>query len=148
MSRATKSPVPTQRSTLGVLVAGDAAVFAVFTAIGIRSHAVGFTAYHFLRDFIPLTLCWFLVALIVDTYGRGGRVRVGLNWLIGVTAGIIVRKWWVGDPNGKEFWTFMAVALVTNGVFLLIWRFLAAKLLLRGRPGPSVAGAAGEGEAL
>lgn len=137
-----------------ILAVGDAACFALFTAIGLRSHSVGFSLYHFGRDFVPLTLCWFLVAAIVDTYGRGGWQRVALNWLVGVTAGIIVRKWWVGSPNGTQFLTFLAVALVTNGVFLLIWRFLATKLLLRpGRDAPaasaaSVTGGAGEGEAL
>jgi hypothetical protein len=159
MSQATTERPPVPRRNIAVLAVGDAAVFALFTAIGIRSHAVGFTLYHFGRDFIPLTLAWFLVAMVVDTYGVGGRVRVGLNWLVGVTAGIIVRKWWVGDPNGSQFWTFLAVALVTNGAFLLVWRFLASKFLNRSRPaagvpagtagGPgSVAGGAGEGEAL
>lgn len=126
-----------------ILAIGDAAVFALFTIIGIINHSVGFTLYHFGRDFVPLTAAWFLVSFIADTYGRGGWIRVAANWLIGVTAGIIVRKWWVGSPDGVQFITFLTVALVTNGVFLLIWRFLAARVL----KAPSVVGRAGEGEA-
>lgn len=145
MSRATVGqPSMTNRRRVAVLAIGDAAVFALFTIIGLFNHKVGFSPYHFGRDFVPLTVAWFLVALIVDTYGRGGWMRVATNWLIGVTAGIIVRKWWVGSPNGAQFITFLAVALATNGVFLVIWRFLAA----RGLKAPSVAGSAREGEAV
>ncbi|HLI55614.1 MAG TPA: DUF3054 domain-containing protein [Actinomycetota bacterium] len=128
---------------VAILAVGDAAVFALFTIIGIINHSVGVTLYHFGRDFVPLSVAWFLVAVIVDTYGRGGPLRVAVNWLVGVTAGIIVRKWWVGSPNGVQFITFLTVALVTNGVFLLIWRFLAGRLL----KAPSVAGRARESEA-
>jgi hypothetical protein len=147
------APVRSRAKTVAVLAAGDAAVFAVFTAIGLRNHDVGFSLYHFGRDFVPLTVAWFLVAMVVDTYGRGGRLALALNWFVGVTAGIIVRKWWVGSPNGTEFLTFLAVALVSNGVILLAWRLLAGRLLA-GRwrpitspvPAGSVAGGAGEGE--
>lgn len=124
------------------LAIGDGLVFALFTVIGIINHSVGVSLYHFGRDFVPLTVAWFLVAFIVDTYGRGGWLRVGANWFIGVTAGIIARKWWVGSPNGAQFVSFLLVALATNGVFLLVWRFLAAKVLKV----PSVAGRAREGE--
>lgn len=127
-----------------LLAAGDTAVFAVFTTTGLLSHHDGFTVGHFARNFIPLTLCWFLVSFITETYTTGGPVRVGINWLVGVTAGVIVRKWWVGSPDGSQFWTFMAVAIITNGVFLLVWRGIASKIAPR--PRASVAGGAREGE--
>lgn len=122
---------PEVRSTgasAAVLAAGDAAVFVVFTVIGLFSHGDSFTPYHLLRNIIPLELSWFLVAVIVETYQHPGWARPAINWLVGVSAAIVVRKWWVGSPDGAKFWTFMAVALVTNGLFLVIWRLAASRL--------------------
>ena len=115
-----------------VLPIGDGAVFAVFTVIGLMSHNDSFTPYHFLRNFIPLTLSWYLIAVILDTYGKGGALRVAANWLLAVVAGVAVRTWWVGSPNGRDLWVFLTVALVTNGAFLAAWRLAATRLVARG----------------
>ena len=115
-----------------VLPIGDGAVFAVFTVIGLLSHNDSFTPYHFLRNFIPLTLSWYLIAVILDTYGKGGAVRVAANWLLAVVAGVAVRTWWVGSPNGRDLWVFLTVALITNGAFLAVWRLAASRLVARG----------------
>ena len=115
-----------------VLPVGDGAVFAVFTVIGLMSHNDSFTPYHFLRNFIPLTLSWYLIAVILDTYGKGGALRVAANWLLAVVAGVAVRTWWVGSPNGRNLWVFLTVALVTNGAFLAVWRLAARALVARG----------------
>ena len=120
--------VSSRGPSAAVLAAGDAAVFLVFTIIGLFSHGDSFTPYHLLRNIIPLEVSWFLVAVIVETYQHPSRARLAINWLVGVSAAIVVRKWWVGSPDGAKFWTFMAVALVTNGVFLVIWRLAASRL--------------------
>jgi len=114
-----------------LLPIGDGAVFLVFTVVGLISHKDKFTPYHILVNFIPLTLSWFLIAVILDTYGKGGAVRVAANWLLAVVAGVAVRTWWVGSPNGRDLWVFLTVALVTNGAFLLVWRLAASRLLPR-----------------
>ena len=114
-----------------LLPIGDGAVFLVFTVVGLMSHKDSFTPYHFLRTFIPLALSWYLVAVILDTYGKGGAIRVAANWLLGVVAGVAVRTWWVGSPNGRDLWVFLTVALVTNGVFLLVWRLAATRIVRR-----------------
>jgi Protein of unknown function (DUF3054) len=113
-----------------LLAVGDGAVFAVFTVIGLMSHNDTFTPYHFLRNFIPLALSWYLLAVILDTYRSGGAPRVAANWLLAVVAGVAVRTWWVGSPNGRDLWVFLTVALVTNGAFLLVWRLAASRLLV------------------
>ena len=115
-----------------VLPIGDGAVFAVFTVIGLMSHNDSFTPYHFLRNCIPLILAWYLIAVILDTYGKGGALRVAANWLLAVVAGVAVRTWWVGSPNGRDLWVFLTVALVTNGAFLAVWRLAASRLVARG----------------
>ncbi|MEA2587952.1 MAG: hypothetical protein QOH66_879 [Actinomycetota bacterium] len=114
-----------------LLPIGDGAVFLVFTVVGLISHKDKFTPYHILVNFIPLTLSWFLIAVILDTYGTGGAVRVAANWLLAVVAGVAVRTWWVGSPNGRDLWVFLTVALVTNGAFLLVWRLAASRLPVR-----------------
>ena len=48
-----------------------------------------------------------------------------------MVAGVAVRTWWVGSPNGRDLWVFLTVALVTNGAFLLVWRLAASRLLVR-----------------
>jgi len=126
---------PTARRRLPdnlVVPIGDGAVFAVFTVIGLMSHNDSFTPYHFLRNFIPLTLSWYLIAVILDTYGKGGALRVAANWLLAVVAGVAVRTWWVGSPNGRDLWVFLTVALVTNGAFLAAWRLAATRLVACG----------------
>jgi hypothetical protein len=113
-----------------LLPIGDAAVFAVFTLAGLASHRDAFTPYHFLRNFVPFTVCWFLFAAILDTYGgRAGARRLAANLVLGVLAGVTVRVWWVGGPNGRQLGTFLVVALLTNGVILLAWRLVAGRLL-------------------
>src|SRR6266851_7456576 len=115
-----------------LLPIGDGAVFLVFTVVGLMSHKDTFTPYHFLRNFIPLTLSWYLIAVILDTYGRGGVIRIAANWLLAVVAGVAIRTWWVGTPNGRDLWVFLTVALVTNGAFLLLWRLAASRLMAGG----------------
>jgi hypothetical protein len=56
---------------------------------------------------------------------------VAANWLLAVVAGVAIRTWWVGSPNGRDLWVFLTVALVTNGAFLLVWRLAASRLLPR-----------------
>jgi hypothetical protein len=121
-----------------LLPIGDGAVFLVFTVVGLMSHKDSFTPYHILRTFIPLALSWYLVAVILDTYGKGGPLRVAANWLLGVVAGVAVRTWWVGSPNGRDLWVFLTVALVTNGVLLLVWRLAASRLVPRPGSGTEV----------
>ena len=126
---------PTARRRLPdnlVVPIGDGAVFAVFTVIGLMSHSDSLTPYHFLRNSIPLTLSWYLIAVILDTYGKGGALRVAANWLLAVVAGVAVRTWWVGSPNGRDLWVFLTVTLVTIGAFLLVWRLAASRLMARG----------------
>ena len=125
-----------QRSRL--LPVGDLVVFAVFTLIGLQSHKDSFTAYHFLRNFIPLTVSWFLVVLILDPYDQPGWWRLAVTWVIAMPVAVAVRTWWVGSPNGPQLWTFLVVVLVTNGVFLVLWRLIASRLLgRRGRAVPA-----------
>jgi len=114
-----------------ILPIGDGVVFLVFTLVGLSSHGDSFTPYHFLRNFVPLTLCWFLVALALDTYGTGGVLRTAATLVLGVTAGVAVRTWWVGSPNGSKLWVFLVVALLTNAALLLVWRLAASRLLGR-----------------
>lgn len=113
------------------LPVGDLAVFAVFTLIGLGSHGDSYTPYHFLRNFVPLSVSWFLVVLIVDPYDRPGWWRLGVTWLVAMPVAVAVRVWWVGSPNGPKLWTFLGVVLITNGLFLLLWRLIASRLLGR-----------------
>lgn len=138
MSSGTRVPSRLRWGVNPIIPIGDGAVFLVFTVVGLLSHNDTFTPYHFLRNFIPLTLSWFLVAIVLDTYGidafsKGGAMRLAVNWLVGVSAGVAIRVWWVGGPNGRKLWVFLAVALLTNGAFLVIWRLIAARLLAHPR---------------
>src|SRR5437879_11862076 len=131
MRTGSRAPARRRLAAKLVLPIGDGAVFAVFTVIGLLSHNDSFTPYHFLRNFIPLTLSWYLIAVILDTYGKGGALRVAANWLLAVVAGVAVRTWWVGSPNGRDLWVFLTVALVTNGAFLEEWSLAAPRLVAR-----------------
>src|SRR5437764_12716731 len=113
---------PTARRRLPdnlVVPIGDGAVFAVFTVIGLMSHNDSFTPYHFLRNFIPLTLSWYLIAVILDTYGKGVAVRAAANWLLAVVAGEAARTSSGVSPNARDLWVFLRDDLTAIGASLV-----------------------------
>ena len=123
------SAAPRAAATVFVV---DATLVALFAAVGRRSHAesgavpgVLLTAWPFL---VGTVLGW-VVALAWRRRAPLG-VRDGIPvWVCAVAAGMLLR---VATGAGTAF-SFVVVATVVLGVFLLGWRALAA-LVRRRRP--------------
>jgi hypothetical protein len=113
-----------RRATTTLVV--DVVALAAFVLAGMTSHHETSRAVVFVRNFVPVTVAWFVVALVLPTY-RPPRVRWMLaNWVVAVPLGLIVRSAIVGDLGESGQLTFFAVALSFTLLFLLIGRAAVA----------------------
>ena len=99
----------------------DAAALVVFVVVGVLTHDASATA--FLRDVLCILGGWFVVAAVVRLYARGGRWRLAVTWLAGISAGVLVRAAIVGHV-AYDFW---GVALGFTALFVLAARVLASR---------------------
>ena len=110
----------------------DAALVLLFAAIGRRSHAESGAVLGVLRTawpFLAGTVLGWVVAVAWRRRAPLG-VRDGIPvWLCAVAAGMLLR---VASGAGTAF-SFVVVATVVLGVFLLGWRALAALVRRRRR---------------
>ncbi|MGH2933552.1 MAG: DUF3054 family protein [Gaiellaceae bacterium] len=102
--------------------AADAAALLVFVVVGVLTHDA--SAVAFVRDALCILGGWFAAALAVRLYARGGWWRLGVTWLAGVSAGVLVRAAIVGHWPGA----FYGIALAFTLLFVLGGRAVAAHL--------------------
>jgi Protein of unknown function (DUF3054) len=100
------------------VAAWDAAALLVFVVVGVLTH--GASAGAFGRDLACILGGWFAAALVFRLYARGGRWRLAATWLVGVSAGVLVRAALVGHV-AYDFW---GVALAFTALFVLAGRAL------------------------
>jgi hypothetical protein len=96
--------------------AWDAAALLVFVLVGVLTHGASVGA--FVRDLACILGGWFAAAFVVRLYRRGTWRRLGATWLIGVSAGVLVRAALVGHV-AVDFW---GVALAFTALFVLTAR--------------------------
>ena len=96
--------------------AWDAAALLVFVVVGVVTHDASATA--FIRDLLCILGGWFAAAIVLRLYVRGGRWRLAATWLVGVSAGVLVRAAVVGHV-AVDFW---GVALVFTLLLVLVAR--------------------------
>ena len=102
-------------------VAADVVALLVFVTIGLFNHHGGVSAGDYARDALPLVGCWLLAGGAFDLYKRP-RVRALLaTWLVGVTAGVLLRallRWHIDGGDA----VFLAVALCFTLLFVAVVR--------------------------
>jgi hypothetical protein len=98
--------------------AWDAAALLVFVVVGVLTH--GASASAFVRDLLCILGGWFATAAVLRLYVRGGRSRLAATWLVGVSAGVLVRAVLIGHV-AYDFW---GVALAFTALFVLVERGL------------------------
>jgi len=96
--------------------AWDAAALLVFVVVGVVTHDASATA--FVRDLLCILGGWFAAAIVLRLYVLGGRWRLAATWLVGVSAGVLVRAAIVGHL-AVDFW---GVALGFTLLFVLVAR--------------------------
>ncbi|MGZ4132026.1 MAG: DUF3054 domain-containing protein [Actinomycetota bacterium] len=114
-----------------VTLAIDVVALALFVVAGMTSHHEGSQAAIFLRNFVPVTVCWLLLALLVPTYRPPRFSTMLLTWAIAVPAGLLVRSAIHGDLGDPDLPVFFAVALSFTLAFLAIGRAVASLVTRR-----------------
>jgi hypothetical protein len=111
-----------------MLAAGDLACFLLFALIGLRNHDEGLTVAHLIRAAGLFWLAWAGLAQALGLYGEEtllSRRRLlgtwAAAWVVGLTGRTILF-----DRSPEP--AFAIVALLFNGVALLLWRTLASFL--------------------
>ncbi|HEY4033751.1 MAG TPA: DUF3054 domain-containing protein [Ktedonobacteraceae bacterium] len=119
-----------------LLIIGDAIVFLIFAAVGRRSHGEAASISSFLQvagTAAPFALGWFIVAPFIGAYRRRQTTGVGnmaqrtaLSWIAAWPVAILFRG--IAVDRAVPPWTFMLISLISNMVFLEVWRVLFAWL--------------------
>jgi hypothetical protein len=119
-----------------LLVIGDAIAFLIFAAIGRRSHGEAATISSFLQvagTAAPFALGWFIVAPFIGAYrlrqttGVGNMAqRTALSWVAAWPVALLFRG--IAVDRAVPPLTFMLISLISNMVFLEVWRALFAWL--------------------
>lgn len=125
---------------LAVLVAGDAVSFLVFAGVGRQSHneASGLGALGSIAiTAAPFALGWFLVSPFAGAFRRSligsprrMLARTELAWLCAWPV-VLLSRWALSSDHRIPI-SFAIVILVSNAIFLGIWR-VAFALVTRGR---------------
>ena len=102
-------------------VGADVVALLAFVTIGLFNHHGGVSAADYARDAVPIVGCWLLAGGAFDLYKRP-RVRALLaTWLVGVTAGVLLRallRWHIDGGDA----VFLAVALCFTLLFVAVVR--------------------------
>jgi hypothetical protein len=119
-----------------LLVIGDAIVFLIFAAVGRRSHGEAASISSFLQvvgTAAPFALGWFIISPIVGAYRRRQTTGVrkmaqwtALSWLAAWPVALLFRG--IAVDRAVPPWTFMLISLISNMLFLEVWRVLFAWL--------------------
>src|SRR5450432_1506298 len=132
----TAEPQKSGASRITLLVIGDALVFIIFAVIGMRSHKVPLTVPSVLQTAAPFAIGWFLVSPFVGAFRRKitsqpGKMslRTALAWLIAWPVGLLLRG--IIDHKIPPV-SFAIVTLITNTIFLQLWRVPFAWVIRRG----------------
>lgn len=110
----------------GVLAAGDLAVFLAFPALGVRSHDEPLLLLATLRNTVPFALAWLFGGPLLGAFRqkvlaspKAAALAVLFAWPPAGLVGLVVRMLWFERPWA---WSFAIVALLVQGVLLLVWR--------------------------
>lgn len=118
-----------KKSTLIFLVTGDALIVLAITLFGYHSHNQSLLGLHWMTTFLPVVLCWGLIAPWFGLYNAEVVTDPLQTWrlipalLLATPLAVLLRSLWLGRP---VIWIFV---LVLGGILLLafsIWRLLWA----------------------
>jgi hypothetical protein len=111
-------------------VTADVLAIIAFVTVGLINHKGGVSASGYARDVLPIAGCWLVAAGAFDLYKRPRwRALLG-TWLVGVTAGVLVRALVRWRLDGGDA-VFLPVALCFSLLFVLAFRSAARLLVAR-----------------
>jgi glycopeptide antibiotics resistance protein len=106
----------------------DVLALAAFVLIGMRSHSDAAAVSIFLRNFVPFTGSWLVVAWLVGTYRPPTPIGLIATLLIAIPIGVLLRALWVRSWTAGEVLTFALVALVFATMLIGLGRAISAVL--------------------
>jgi len=106
-------------------VATDMLALFAFVTVGLFNHDGGVSATGCARDILPIAGCWLLAAGAFDLYKRPRPRALLATWLVGVTAGVLVRALVRWRFDGGDA-VFLPVALCFSLLFVLAFRAVAS----------------------
>ncbi len=106
----------------------DVLALAGFILIGMRSHSDAAAVSIFLRNFVPFTGSWLVVAWLVGTYRPPTPIGLVATLLIAIPAGVVLRALWVRSWSLDEVVTFALVALLFSTMLIGLGRAISAVL--------------------
>jgi hypothetical protein len=119
------------RGREGLLLAGDLVCFLIFAMLGLRSHEDGITVAGIVRAAAPFQAGWLFVNLALARDASPSQSRqIARLWVPAWAIGLLLRTLLIDRTFAA---TFAVVALLVNGVLLMLWRSAVAPLVLRGR---------------
>jgi glycopeptide antibiotics resistance protein len=123
MRRMTDGSSPA-RLTLAV----DVLALAAFVLVGMRSHSDAAAMSIFLRNLVPFTGSWLVVAWLVGTYRPPTPIGLIATMLIAIPIGVLLRALWVRSWSAGEVLTFALVALIFATMLIGLGRAISAVL--------------------
>jgi hypothetical protein len=111
-------------------VTADMLAIVAFVTVGLINHKGGLSASGYARDVLPIGGCWLVAAGPFDLYKHPRWRALLATWLVGVTAGVLVRALVRWRLDGDDA-VFLPVALCFSLLFVLAFRFAARLLVLR-----------------
>lgn len=118
-----------------LLVAGDVAVFVLFSVWGRASHGLSLDALEVLKTAFPFLAAWLVVGAALKAFrldafrtASGTVKRVTGIWLVAGVAGLVFRALLVGHAIIPSF---AVVTLLSVWVLMVVWRLVFWALLLR-----------------
>ncbi len=111
-----------------LMLAVDVLALAGFVLIGMRSHSDAAAVSIFLRNFVPFTASWLVVAWLVGTYRPPTPIGLIATLLIAIPIGVLLRALWVRSWSACEILTFALVALVFATMLIGVGRAISAVL--------------------
>jgi hypothetical protein len=102
-------------------VVADVLALIAFVTVGLWNHKGGLSASGYARDVLPIGGCWLVAAGAFDLYKRPRWRALLATWLVGVTAGVLVRALVLWRVEGDDA-VFLAVALCFSLLFVLAFR--------------------------
>lgn len=105
-----------------LVIAGDVVAISLFGLIGLVSHERAITGASFARSVLPFVAAWLAVGVPLGVAGSSlGLRRMAGVWLLAGVAALAARSLVFDRPL---FSAFLAIGLLGNGLFIMLWRLL------------------------
>jgi hypothetical protein len=115
---------PQARLTLAL----DIAAIAAFILVGMNSHSDAAALSIFLRNFVPFTGAWLVIAAFARTYRPPTPRALLVTLAMAIPSGVVLRALWTRSWTASDVVTFMAVALLFASIFVGLGRVISAML--------------------